>query len=507
MRRRYPYIPIGFPVKRLADNLAHAFDQRPESFFLVVLAVQAVLWFLAPVLTYSNAPVDIVENLAWGREWQLGYASHPPLQAWLSMGAVWLAGNAIWPIFVLSQIAMALTYLPLYLLGREAGGARVGLFAVLIFSLVFYANWPTPEFNANVLQMPIWAFATWELWRALKTERLIWWLTFGFTCALAAYAKYSAVILFAALLLASVAIPEGRRAYRTVGPYLAVALALALLVPHLWWLWSADFLPIRYVEDRAGRPEGFDRITRLLSFSGAQILDHLLPAVVLLASGIGFRSINRQPLADRSLWRFILVMAFAPYAVTLLFALLSGYGLRDMWAAPMPIWISLVAAILFLPVVRRLPGFLFTWAVVFALLPVLLGVVTVASRYFPHPLWAAWPGSAMADALGAAWKQNTGGAPLRIAAGDRLSAGLMGALYPEHPHVMTRADFRLSPWVTPEELERDGALFVWYYNPSDGVPPEYTKFGPFKAIGTVQIRFPGPDSAAIGWAVKAPAGR
>jgi 4-amino-4-deoxy-L-arabinose transferase-like glycosyltransferase len=301
-----------------------------------------------------------MENIGWGREWQLGYASHPPLQAWLTMIAVSLGGGSVWPVYVLSQLALILTYLPLYLLGREAADQRTALFAVLIYSLVYYANWPTPEFNANVVQMPIWAGAAWLLWRAIATGRLSWWIALGMCCALAVYAKYSAVILFGALIAASLAIPEGRRAYRTAGPYAAVVLAIFAISPHLQWLWSVDFLPVRFAEGRAGRPEGLQRFAEPLRFVGAQVLDHLLPAIVLTASGVRWRMVPRPPITNASLWRFILVMAFAPYALTILFSLSSGFGLRDMWAAPMPLWISLVAAILLLPTVSRLSAFLLT---------------------------------------------------------------------------------------------------------------------------------------------------
>ncbi|MEJ0012522.1 MAG: glycosyltransferase family 39 protein [Bauldia sp.] len=493
-------------MKRLATALADAFEQRPEAFFVAVLAVQVALWTLVPAFTYRNAPIDVMENIGWGREWQLGYASHPPLQAWLTMAAVTLGGGAIWPAYVLSQVAIALTFVPLYLLGREAGGAKVALFAVVIYSLVFYANLPTPEFNANVVQMPIWAFAALALWRAIDSGRLLWWVALGVIAALAVYAKYSAVILFGALILASLAVPSGRRAYRTIGPYVSVALALVLIAPHLRWLWSVDFLPVTFAEGRAGRPEGIQRLIRPFGFLGAQLLDHLLPALLLLASGIRFRQIGAPNTPARDLWRFILVMAFAPYALSLIFSVATGYGLRDPWGAPMPAWISLVAALVLLPVIARLPALLLTWGLLFVLMPIGLGVVTIVSPHFPSPLWQVWPGPAMASQLTDIWRAHTGNAPLRIVAGDKWAIGIVTVYAPEHPHVLTDARYVLSPWVTPADVARDGALLVWQRGSPDVLAPEYAAFGPFSATGALRIPFAGPgsDTADIGWAIKPP---
>ena len=70
--------------KRTGAALARAFEDSPEHFFWALCGVQVFLWTLLPGLSFSNAPLDVVENIGWGREWQWGYYKHPPLQAWLT---------------------------------------------------------------------------------------------------------------------------------------------------------------------------------------------------------------------------------------------------------------------------------------------------------------------------------------------------------------------------------------------------------------------------------------
>ncbi len=497
-------------MKRLAAALADTFNRTPETFLWAVLATQVVLWTLIPALTFHSAPMDILENIGWGREWQLGYASHPPLQAWLTMAVVDLAGGAIWPVYLLSQVAVVLTCLPLFFLGREAAGPKAGVLAVLVFLLVFYANWPTPEFNANVVQMPVWSWATLTFWRACSTRRFGWWIAFGAVAALAVYAKYSAVILFAALFATSLAVPRCRTAYRTAGPYLAVAVATIIVVPHLVWLWRVDFLPVHFAEGRAGRPTGLGRIVAPIFFMAAQALDHLLPAVVVAATGlVGWRTAPANVTPASDLRRVVNWMAFAPYAFTFVFSLLSGYGLRDMWGAPMPIWISLAAVLWLWPRLQdaRLPAFLLAWEAVFVALPVAFCIYSIAGDRLAAPPRAAWPSPALAAELASVWKQQAGDAPLSIVAGDKWAAGIVGAYTAAHPSVLTNGSFQLSPWLTPADIARRGALIVWSNGDPAAPPQQYQPLGPFTATGIVRVPFaatPGAATATLGWAVRLP---
>ena len=42
-----------------------------------------VIWTALPSLIYFNLPLDVIEAMVYGREWQLGYDKLPPLPWWL----------------------------------------------------------------------------------------------------------------------------------------------------------------------------------------------------------------------------------------------------------------------------------------------------------------------------------------------------------------------------------------------------------------------------------------
>ena len=52
---------------------------NPGRAFGAVLALHAAVWTALPALLYPNLPLDLIEALMYGREWQLGYDKLPPL--------------------------------------------------------------------------------------------------------------------------------------------------------------------------------------------------------------------------------------------------------------------------------------------------------------------------------------------------------------------------------------------------------------------------------------------
>ena len=64
-------------------GLIATIERRPQAAFAVFLALHFFVWTALPALLYPNLPLDLIEALTYGREWQLGYDKLPPLPWWL----------------------------------------------------------------------------------------------------------------------------------------------------------------------------------------------------------------------------------------------------------------------------------------------------------------------------------------------------------------------------------------------------------------------------------------
>jgi 4-amino-4-deoxy-L-arabinose transferase-like glycosyltransferase len=480
------------------------FEQKPERVLRYVLYLQLALWAAIPAFTYANAPLDVVENIGWGREWQLGYYKHPPLQAWLTY-AVWQgSGGHVWPIYVLSQACVVLTQLGLFALARDIGGARRGLWAVLLFSVSYYATFPTPEFNANVLQMPIWIWSAFVLRRAILRGGPGWWVALGGLLALGLYAKYSIAVLVGALAVALFTQPKGRAALGSPWPWAGAALAAALTAPQLIWLQSVDFLPLTFTAEKNAVPSLLRRLIDIADFLGGQFLDEVAAIVVLALAGARWRPPEADTDGAFDDRRFVAVLALAPLALTVLASLLSKLGLRDMWGAAMAPFLSLAMVVFLEPAARgrRLTAALAAWAAIFLLAPVGAGVAATLASQRDKPPKIAFPGASIARSLDEVWEQVTA-TPLDIVAGKTWEANAVAAYSRDRPHVFVDGSWRYNPWITRERVAQRGVLVVW--TGSDEPPAKLQTLGPFQARGQVLARYRrGGKLAAVKWAIRAP---
>src|SRR5690348_2392346 len=70
------------PPAMIAALLDHL-DKRPRQAFAAFALLHAALWTALPSALYPNLPLDLIEALTYGREWQLGYDKLPPLPWWV----------------------------------------------------------------------------------------------------------------------------------------------------------------------------------------------------------------------------------------------------------------------------------------------------------------------------------------------------------------------------------------------------------------------------------------
>src|SRR5262249_3039559 len=64
-------------------SLADWIERRPAAAFVAFAALHLVVWTALPTILYKNLPLDLIEALTYGREWQLGYDKLPPLPWWV----------------------------------------------------------------------------------------------------------------------------------------------------------------------------------------------------------------------------------------------------------------------------------------------------------------------------------------------------------------------------------------------------------------------------------------
>ena len=449
-----------------------------------------LLWALIPSVLFPNPPLDVVEGFAWGKELALGYTKHPPLQAWLLELSYRITGGRTVGGYWLSQISIGLGYFCLWHLAKRMGLSPWQAFwSIVLTSVTFYFTLPAPEFNPNIIQIPIWAGMVLVTHRALQQGRLLDWILLGVLAALGLYTKYFVALLIGTIGLYVLVYPEARKSLLTIGPWLAALVCLILLIPHVLWLVETNFLTFQYAASRSKGADGWiDHVFNPVHFLGAQIGNHAGLFVVVVA-GFGLSSLKafRNRLAEANNQRnrnsdqdkFLLWFAFLPLSVVLLASAVTGNEFERMWGTPLFV-LSGVIAVRYL----RLPA---AWifprrALVAALAIQAIFLSVIIGQAVLEPYWKKkqtrmhYPGPAVARAMSAEWLNATG-TPIAYVAGDMWSAANITNNARERPSMFYHHDPVLSPWIDLEDVQKKGVMLVWRGD-SETPPPEILRYYP-----------------------------
>jgi len=487
--------------------LAAWIERRPAAAFAAFAALHAAVWTALPTLLYQNLPLDLIEALTYGREWQLGYDKLPPLPWWAVEIVHRLFGSDV-AYYALSEIVIIVTFALVFAAARPLVGAVGALVAVLIIDGLHYFNYTAPKFNHDVMQLPFWALAGLAFRAGLRHGRIRDWLLIGFALGMALWAKYFVVVLAAPLALFLLFDREARRALATPGPWLAVAVALVVMAPHLVWLVRNDFLPFAYASARAVQSHGpLDHVVHPLVFLASQAVA-LIPALAIAAPLRWPRAETAAAKVDAFDRRIVTLLAFGPAATLIALSAVTGRGLVAMWGYPLWLFLGLWIVIMAGAEIdrRRLARIVAVWAVVLVGLGVAFTMDYTALPKIDHRYRAAFfPGDRLAAQIAERFRAATG-APLRYVVANMWVGGNVAHYAGGGPQVLIDGNPRRAPWIDLADLKARGAAVVWVVGDRTRVPEEYRAVAPGAQVGA-PFTLPARNDIGeveVGWAILPP---
>lgn len=451
-------------------------QQHPTGAFLAFLALHGVVWTVLPAIFFLNLPLDLIEALLYGQEWQLGYDKLPPLPWWIVAATHRVFGPDLF-YYALSQVAVISAFALVWLMARQMVGPVGALVAVLIIDGLHYFTFTAPKFNHDVIQLPFWALTGYAYWAALRHGRMVHWLLLGVGIGLSLWAKYFVIVQAAPLVLFALFDREARKSLATPGPYVAAAVALLIMAPHLVWLVQNDFLPFAYADARAVHFKGAkDYLTKPAIFLVAQ-LTFLLPSLAIAAPYLrrDVRAPDGPPMPatafDR---RIVTVLTLGPALMIVLLSLESGRDAIALWGYPLWLYYGLWA-VLNSRLLERITlwRIVFVWGVIF----ICSGVTfAIAYRWKPfdrgNHIAVLFPGDKLAEEMSRRFRVLTG-KPLAYVVGPMWEGGNISHYAPEHPAVLIDARPSRAPWIDLGDLYARGAVVIWRRGESVGMPRSY----------------------------------
>jgi 4-amino-4-deoxy-L-arabinose transferase-like glycosyltransferase len=476
--------------------------------FAAFLALHFVIWTALPTLLYANLPLDLIEALTYGREWQLGYDKLPPLPWWL-VEIMHRAFGADAAYYALAQVAVIIAFVAVWATARPLVGAAGALIAVLIIDGMHYFQYTAVKFNHDVIQLPFWALAGYAFHAALKRGRLTHWLLLGLAFGSALWAKYFVVVLAAPYVLFLIFDRDARRALATPGPWLAFIVALVVAAPHIVWLFQTDFLPLAYAEHRAADVRGwYDHILHPAAFIGSQIF-FLLPSLFIAAPLLWPKpQARQQATADTFDQRIVTLLAFGPGLAMIALIVVSGRGAFAMWGYPLWLFVGLWIVLTLRAALdrARLAHVVAHWGVVFAIFAIVFVVNYSVLPLVDHRYRAVfYPGNTLAATLTQRFHDATG-AKLRYVVGAMWDGGNLAHYSPDQPEVLIDGLPRRAPWIDLADLRKYGAIVVWSGGDTAHLPAQFASIAGNAEVGApfdLPMRR-GGGVLHVGWAILKP---
>jgi len=481
--------------------------ERPWMGFCLFAAAHAAIWTILPYVLYLNLPLDIIEALTYGREWQLGYDKLPPLPWWL-VEIAYRTFDSDFAYYALGQGSVLVAFAAVWSLMRRIAPPAAALAAILIIDGLHFFNFTAPKFNHDVIQLPFWALAGLSFHSALRTGRLGHWAVLGAALGVAFWAKYFVVILAFPLVLFMLIDRRTRRCLATPGPYLAAAVSLAIIAPHLIWLHDNHWLPLSYASARAKATDGlFDHIARPALFAFAQLF-WLLPAIIISLP------LFRRPYepdasgADDYDRRILALLTFGPAVTVIAASALSGRGLVTMWGYPLWLflgpWIVVsVSSRIDRTSISRIAGL---WGAVTAIYALTFIVQYEVLPRFDHRYRAVlFPGDRLAEEISTRFRARTG-MPLVYVVGTMWLGGNIGHYSADHPRTLIDGDPRRAPWIDLRDIVQSGGVVVWAAGDPNTIPEPYAAVAGNAAVQpplTMPMRR-GNGELMVGWAIIPP---
>ena len=449
---------IDAGLGRLLDALSD--PKRRGRTVVGVLAAYWAVWTVYAVVAKASQDFhfDMGEMVAWSREITFGTPKHPPLPAWLVGAWFSIFPLATWAYDLLAVAnATVALWIAFAVSTRYLDGVKSAV-GLAFLTLVPFFNFHALKFNANSAMMPWWALTTWFFLRSFESRSLTFAALAGIAAAGAMLTKYWSVVLLAALAIGAVTDPRRKLYFGSAVPFVTVAAGLAVLSPHLVWLYLHDFRAFGYaLESHPGTVlEAF--VSGLGYVAGA--LGYAVVPILLTA-------IAAKPapadVADM-LWpsdprrRLAIIVFFLPLVLPALMAVATAEKVVSLWAMAgmtlLPV-VLLSSPRIVIPRVAaiRILGI----AVSFPVLAVLVApIVAVVTHFNGIPNYGTQY-SLVADAAGKVWRETTED-PLRLVGSyDNVLNGT-AFYFPDRPSTFEIVTPALTPWTDEGRIARQGIL-------------------------------------------------
>jgi len=273
--------------------------------WLAVLAGITLIRLVAAALV-PLAP-DEAYYWLWSQHLQAGYYDDAPLIAvWIRAGTM-LLGHGALGIRLLSPLGAACGTLLIWRAGEDLFPHRsAGLMAAVLLNATLILNAGAVITTPDTPLLLFWTatLAAAARWHATRDDR--WFPVAGAMAGLAFEAKYTGVLILAAVGLWLLVTAEGRAALRRPLAWCGLGLAVVLFMPVVWWNAVHHWVSFAKQGGRAAHLAPADALANLAALVGGQI-GLVTPGVFVLVTIGSIAAVRARTASAVLVWLSVVV--------------------------------------------------------------------------------------------------------------------------------------------------------------------------------------------------------
>ena len=353
---------------------------KEKKIFYLLCLYHLIIWTAVPYFSNKNLPLDVIEALAWGQDFNLGYNKHPPLSAWIPGFFFKIFGNKDWIYYLLSQVFIVISFIFLWKLSSFffKKKSQILLSILSIEGIAFY-TFETPQFNVNICQIPLWIGTIYFFLKSIKKNKISDWIFLGAFSALGFLTKYIFAYLLISLFFYLIFILIKDKKIK-LNFFYALLTFFLIITPHFIWLTQNDFTTIYYALKRGGLNEVsiYNHLLNPFKFLINQIII-LLPFILLIYLLV--KKVKIKLTLNNEKFIFLLFSFLLPFILILITSIITGSRIRTMWMIPFYSLIGIFFIFLYQDQInlKKSKNFIFLLIIFLVLSPILYSLRSIYS--------------------------------------------------------------------------------------------------------------------------------
>lgn len=353
---------------------------KEKKIFYLLCLYHLIIWTAVPYFSNKNLPLDVIEALAWGQDFNLGYNKHPPLSAWIPGFFFKIFGNKDWIYYLLSQVFIVISFIFLWKLSSFFFKKKFQiLLSILTIEGIAFYTFETPQFNVNICQIPLWIGTVYFFLKSIKENKISDWIFLGAFSALGFLTKYIFAYLLISLFFYLIFILIKDKKIK-LNFFYALLIFFLIITPHFIWLTQNDFTTIYYALKRSGLNEVsiYNHLLNPFKFLINQIII-LLPFILLIYLLV--KKVKIKLTLNNEKFIFLLFSFLLPFILILITSIITGSRIRTMWMIPFYSLIGIFFIFLYQDQInlKKSKNFIFLLIIFLVLSPILYSLRSIYS--------------------------------------------------------------------------------------------------------------------------------